>query len=190
MAEETVAKAVMIGGSAGSLTPLLYILKNLRPEFNLPVIIVVHRNNDPNSSLDTLLNQSSALPVKEVEDKEPVLPGNIYLAPADYHLLIEKDHTFSLDASEKINFSRPSIDVSMQTAADAYGEGLLAILLSGANDDGTEGFAAVKSAGGLAIAQDPKEAIVPKMTQSVVTKKLVDMVLTTHEIKDYIAGLY
>jgi two-component system chemotaxis response regulator CheB len=186
MAEEILKKAVIIGGSAGSLSPLLHILKNLSPAFDLPVIIVVHRNNDPSSSLDMLLNQSSRLPVKEAEDKEPILDGIIYLAPADYHLLIEKERTFSLDASEKINFSRPSIDVSMQTAAEAYGQGLLAVLLSGANDDGTAGFAAVKAAGGIAIVQDPEEAAVPKMTQSVIRKRLADKVLTTGEIKDYL----
>lgn len=182
MEKEILKGAVIIGGSAGSIPPLLYILKHLSPQFSLPVIIVIHRNNDPKSSLDAVLDQSSLMPVKEAEDKEPILNGHVYVAPADYHLLVEKDHTFSLDGSEKVNFSRPSIDVSMQTAAEAFSAGLLAVILSGANDDGTSGLASIKGNGGTIIVQHPGEATAAVMPESAIKNKLADKILRVSEM--------
>ena len=183
-----VRKAAVIGGSAGSLAAIMTILKNLPKRLSIPVIIVIHRHNDPNSGLANVLNQSSAIPVKEADDKELVTPGTAYLAPADYHLFIEKNFSFSLDSSEKINFSRPSIDVTFQTAAEAFGDGLMAILLSGANDDGTAGFEEVRNYGGMLIAQDPAGAPSPFMPQSVIEKGLTDMVLEPSEIAEMIVN--
>jgi two-component system chemotaxis response regulator CheB len=183
MAEKThTRKAVVIGGSAGSLPAIVTILKNLPSNLSVPVIIVIHRNNDPNSGLTNVFDQVSALPVKEAEDKEYINASSIYLAPADYHLFIEKDFSFSLDGSEKINFSRPSIDATLQTAAEAFRNGLLAILLSGANDDGTNGFREVRSNGGMLIAQDPQEASTAFMPQNVINEGLADKILRSDEI--------
>src|ERR1700733_10706512 len=114
-------KLLVIGGSAGSLDVLLEILPHLRKDLPFAIAVVLHRKKESDSVLNDLLSGRSALPVKEVEDKQRILPATIYLAPADYHLLVEKDGWFAVDASEKVNYSRPSIDVSFESAADAYG---------------------------------------------------------------------
>lgn len=154
---------VIIGGSAGSLKVILNMLPNLSPALSIPIIIVLHRKETYSSSLEELMATRTSLTVKEAEDKEPIQAHTIYLAPADYHLLVEKDATLSLDASEKINFSRPSIDVTIQTASEAFKENLLAILLSGANADGTEGLASTLHNKGKIAVQDPETAQVPFM---------------------------
>jgi len=182
-------QCVVIGGSAGSLKPLLYILSNLSRGFIIPVIIVLHRKDDYRSTLTDVINNATHLKVKEAEDKEQILPGVGYVAPANYHLLIEKELTFSLDASEKVNFSRPSIDVTFQTAAEAYGPGLIAIILSGANDDGTDGLRTVRKNNGLLIAQDPKSALVAIMPQNAIDKGLADHILTAADIAHLLNGV-
>src|SRR5687768_14920947 len=111
---------LVIGGSAGSLEALLQFLPQVKNEITFSIVIVLHRKSDAESMLTTLLQSKTKLPVREIEDKEKMMPSMIYIAPANYHVLIEKDGTFSLDVSEKINFSRPSIDVSFETAADVY----------------------------------------------------------------------
>ena len=110
------AKLIVIGGSAGSLQVILGIVTVIGPDFPLPVLIVLHRNSVFESSLEDIFAAKTQAPIKEVEEKEPVIPGTIYLAPADYHVLIEEDQTFSLDYSERVNFSRPSIDVAFYCA--------------------------------------------------------------------------
>ncbi|OKS87385.1 chemotaxis protein CheB [Mucilaginibacter polytrichastri] len=182
-------KIVVIGGSAGSLQVILHILTYLRPDLNIPVVIILHRKNDSDSSLSQLMGLRTSLPVKEADDKEAILPGHIYLAPADYHLLIETDGYFSLDDSEKINFSRPSIDVTFQTAAEAYGAGVTGILLSGANADGVEGLEIIKSLKGIIAVQDPKTAQVPYMPQHAVDSLPVDHLLTIEQIPGFINRL-
>ncbi|MCF2443816.1 chemotaxis protein CheB [Dyadobacter sp. CY345] len=182
-------KAVVIGGSAGSLSVLFEMLPNLRTNLSVAIIIVLHRKNSGDSSLSSLLSTKTLIPTKEVEDKDPLIPGNIYLAPADYHLLIEKKRSFSLDSSEKINFSRPSIDVTFESAADVFGPKLVAILLSGANDDGTEGLIAVKRAGGFVVAQKPESAQMPYMPQHAIAKVDIDLVLDVEEISNFINSL-
>ena len=157
------SRCVIIGGSAGSLKVILNMLPDLDSTLPIPIIIVLHRKEAYNSSLEELLATRTSLIVKEAEDKEQIKAHTIYLAPADYHLLVEKDGTLSLDASEKINFSRPSIDVTFQTAAEAFKENLLAILLSGANADGTDGLASTLHNNGKAAVQDPETAQVPFM---------------------------
>jgi two-component system chemotaxis response regulator CheB len=179
MAENAVSKqCVVIGGSAGGLPGMMYILGRLRPDFPAPIVIVLHRSNDRDSTLTTLLSHKTTLTVKEAEDKETIEPGTIYIAPADYHLLIEKDYSFSLDHSEKVQFSRPSIDVTIQTAAEAYGSGLIAILLSGANADGTAGLKDVRRHGGISIVQDPAEALVSFMPQSAIDEGVAAYMVT------------
>ncbi|MHA4845452.1 chemotaxis protein CheB [Flavitalea antarctica] len=173
---------VVIGGSAGSLDVILKILRQLTPGSTLAIIIVMHRKNTYDFSLSDLLATKTDWLVHEAEEKQSLKNDHIYLAPADYHLLIEKDHKLSLDVSEKVHYSRPSIDVTFESAADVYQAKMAAILLSGANDDGVEGLKKVKSYGGLVIVQDPKTAAVAYMPKQAVDKVDVDFILTPEEL--------
>lgn len=182
-------KIVVIGGSAGSLEVLFRLLPLLTKNLSVPILIILHRRSTADSSLSDLLGSKTALPLQEADDKDQILPGNIYLAPSDYHLLVENDFTLSLDYSEKVNFSRPSLDVTFETVADVYGGSAVGIILSGANEDGTAGLLAIKKAGGLVIAQDPETAQVPVMPQNVINFIGVDFIYGIEEIANYINGL-
>lgn len=175
---------IVIGGSTGSLEVMLNLLPALHKEFNIPMLIILHRTTQQDSLLTEVLKSRSHLIVKEVEEKEFIMKGHLYIAPADYHVLIEKEKTFSLDYSEKVEYSRPSIDVSFKSASDIFGSKLICIILSGANADGAGGMEYVKANGGFNIAQDPKEAVVDYMPRQAIRKKSVDLVLTTNEITD------
>jgi len=153
------------------------------------MLIVLHRNVDFESSLEELLSSRTRAPVREVEEKDPVVAGTIYIAPADYHLLIEADQTFSLDYSEKVNFSRPSIDVTFRSAADVYGKKLVCVLLSGGNSDGVEGMLYVKEKGGVVVAQDPETAEVPYMPQHAIIRMTIDFIVPAEEMPAFIKGL-
>lgn len=177
---------VIIGGSAGSLSVLLQVLPGLARRLAVPVIIVLHRKNYADSVLTDLLGSRTTLRVKEAEEKDPLQAGCIYLAPPDYHLLLESNGSLSLDYSEKVNFSRPSIDVSFSSAARLYGPRMLAILLSGANADGVEGLCNVAACGGLTAVQDPKTAEVPFMPEQALEYVQVSNVLDAAEMADYI----
>jgi two-component system chemotaxis response regulator CheB len=155
--------AVVIGGSAGAVSALLTLLPALPADFPLPVVVVIHIARHHIGSLAEVFQSQSRLVVKEAEDKEPLVPGTVYLAPADYHVLVEPRRYVSLSNEEPVNFSRPSIDVLFGSAADAYGDTLLAIVLTGANRDGAQGLAAVCDAGGLALVQTPESAEAPAM---------------------------
>jgi len=175
-------KVLIIGGSAGSLDVLMKILPGLKVLNDFAMVIVLHRKSAEDSTLEELIAVKTSVPVKEVEDKIPLLPGSIYIAPSDYHLLFEKNGLLSLDTSEKINYSRPSIDVSFESAADAYGNSLIGILLSGANSDGTEGLKAIKNTGGKTVVQDPKDADIPFMPQNAIQHTNPDYILNAEEI--------
>lgn len=179
-------EALLIGGSAGSLEVLLKLLPGLKPALSFSIILVLHRKPGKDDILTNLLAARTEILVKEVEEKEKMLPGTLYIAPPNYHLLIENDRTFSLDASEKVNFSRPSIDVTFESAAEVFGENLACLLLSGANSDGTAGLQAVKKYGGLALVQNPSAAVVAFMPQSALAHVNVDAVLNPTEMADYI----
>ena len=181
---------IAIGGSAGSLDVLLKTLPFLEPSHNKAILIVLHRKPTDDEVLVDLLAFKSAWPVKEAEEGTPVLPGFVYVAPPDYHLLIEANRTFALDASEKINYSRPSIDVSFESAAEVYGPTLVAIILSGANADGTAGMKIVQQKGGSCAAQSPASATAPYMPQHAIKTIPMDRVLHDHEIPDYINQLF
>jgi two-component system, chemotaxis family, protein-glutamate methylesterase/glutaminase len=185
MAKQT-RTVVVIGGSTGSLDVLLPVLSALQSPLTLSLVVVVHRKNTSNSPLAALLATKTNLPVHEVDDKDLLKPGHIYLAPADYHLLFEKNGTFSLDDSEKVHFSRPSIDVTFESAADVYGAGVVGILLSGANADGTRGLQAIKQAGGISVAQQPTSAQVAYMPQQAIDNAAVDRVLDVPELIEFI----
>lgn len=180
---------LLIGGSAGSLEVLFKLLPRLKPDLSFPIVLVLHRRSSADSSLTDLLSGKTTNITREVEDKDPVLPGIIYLAPADYHLLIEHGHYFALDYSEKINFSRPSIDVTFESAADVYADSTVAILLSGANEDGTEGLIAIKKAGGLTVAQDPATAQMPFMPHNAIARSEVDHVFDLAQMAAFVNSL-
>ncbi len=181
--------ALVIGGSAGSLDVLLKILPEISPNIDFSIIIVVHRKQGMDSLLSDLLSYRTELKVKEADEKEKILKGHVYIAPSDYHLLIEKDFTFSLDYSEKINYSRPSIDVTFQTAADAYGDRLVCLLLSGSNADGVNGLISAKKNGGITLAQDPESAQVTYMPEQAILRANVSAVLKIEEMANYINSL-
>ncbi|WP_421828116.1 chemotaxis protein CheB [Larkinella sp.] len=182
-------KVVVIGGSAGSIEVLLKLLPALSSPLSLAIVIVLHRKNSTDSSLADLLSSRTLIPLHEVEDKDPVMPGTIYLAPADYHLLIEKEEVFSLDGSEKVNYSRPSLDVTFESAADVYGSSLVGILLSGANADGTAGLNLIKARGGVLIAQKPETAQTAFMPQHAIQHAPIDHVLSVEEMAVFINSL-
>ena len=184
MAEDRVKnfKVVAIGGSAGSLEVILDIVRHLPENPAAVFIIVVHRKNDKDSVLQNLLSQKTTLTVIEVEDKEMIVPNTIYLAPPGYHLLIENETTFSLDSSDKIHFSRPSIDVSFESISEIFKERVIGILLSGSNADGAQGLAAIKSMGGRTIVQDPKTSEVGYMPQQAIQLGCVDHILDNEMI--------
>ena len=179
---------ILIGGSAGSLEVILQLLPVLPKHMRSTVAVILHRKNDE-SLLTKILNAKTSLPVLEAEDKCPILPGTVYVAPGDYHLLVEKNKSFSLDYSEKVNYSRPSIDITFETAAEAYGSQLAAFLLSGANADGAEGLLFVKKLGGLSVAQDVTEASVEFMPSSAIRLGAVHKIMKLEEMKNWFASL-
>jgi two-component system chemotaxis response regulator CheB len=149
-------EALVIGGSAGAVSSLAQVLPSLTPDFPWPIILVVHVPSGKQSGIANLFLSICRLSVKEAEDKEPLLAGTIYVAPPDYHLLVEVDRRLSLSDDPPVHHSRPSIDVLFQSAANAYGRNLLAILLTGANQDGAQGIQAICQAGGMAFVQRPQ----------------------------------
>lgn len=182
---KTAKRLLLIGGSAGSLEVLLQLLPALKSPLLFAIVIVVHRKGGE-SMLVHLLSQKTNLLIKEAEEKEPLQNGTVYIAPADYHLLIEADKTLSLDASEKLHYSRPSIDVTFESAADVFGPSTAAMLLSGANADGAAGLQAIKQAGGIAVAQQPQEASVAYMPQFAIDHYQITQVLSTPQMINFI----
>lgn len=179
-----VGSVVLIGASAGGLETVGRILSQLRSDLDFPIIIVLHRGKEAASDPVAFLQQQSRLPVKEADEKEWPEHAHVYIAPADYHLLIERGGAFALDCSEKVNHSRPSIDVLFESCARVHGPRAVAILLTGSNTDGTEGLMAVQRAQGLTLVQDPETAIAPMMPRNAIKKKCVDRILTIEQIID------
>ncbi|BAV08041.1 two-component system, chemotaxis family, response regulator CheB [Filimonas lacunae] len=161
---KSVQHMVLIGGSAGSVSVIMSLIEQLPPDFIHPIVIVLHRLKNVSSELDKILmGLHKHKRVREPEDKDIIRNKHIYLAPQNYHLLIEPDKTFSLDYSEPVHFSRPSIDVTFESAARVFGGNLTAILLSGANQDGAAGLQMIQQQGGQVVVQDPKTAEYPTM---------------------------
>ena len=180
---------LVIGGSAGSLDVVLKIIVALPVRMQSTVLVVLHRKNTSESPLAGIFASRTKLPVKEVEDKEPLLPGTIYLAPSDYHLLIEDSQNFSLDCSEKIHYSRPSIDVTFESAGETFGSQCAGVLLSGANADGAQGLKAIRELGGFTIVQDPATAEVGFMPQQAILKEAAAAVIATDKLPLFISNL-
>ena len=189
-AEQVPYDAVVIGVSAGGLHALRAILPRLPEKFPVPVVVVQHRGPESDGFFTEYLGQRCAVQIKEAEEKEMAAAGTVYLAPANYHLLLEDDRTFSLTLESRVRFARPSIDVLFESAADVYGSRLIGIVLTGANDDGSRGLAAIKNRGGLAVVQDPADAEVDTMPRAALQATEVDFVLPLAAIGPFLANLY
>ncbi|MEA2763883.1 MAG: two-component system, chemotaxis family, protein-glutamate methylesterase/glutaminase [Gemmatimonadaceae bacterium] len=153
---------VGIGTSWGGLAAMTKLLGSLPGDFSLPVVVVQHRGKDSDRLLSELLQDATDMKVCEVEDKEPLEPGTVHIAPANYHVLIDAGY-LSLTVEEPVRFSRPSIDVMFSSAADTYGSGAIGVVLTGANEDGARGLSHIVKRGGRALVQDPKTAEIPIM---------------------------
>ena len=182
-------EAIVIGVSAGGLAALTVILPKLSNRLNLPVLIVQHLSPGSDDFLATHFDKICSLGVKEAEDKEPIENNTIYFAPADYHLMVEQDKTIALSTAERVQYSRPAIDVLFETAAEAYLDKLICIILTGANCDGTRGIVRVRQLKGVVIAQSPESAEVDTMPLSAINQAGVDKVLDLKEIAPYINQL-
>ncbi|MDN3221504.1 MULTISPECIES: chemotaxis protein CheB [Pseudomonas] len=170
-------EAIVIGASAGGVEALLNILSPLREGFVLPIIVVLHLPDERRSQLAEVFARRVALPVLEAVDKTLVEAGTLYFAAPGYHLSVEQDRSFSLSLEERVHYSRPSIDFLFESAADAYGSALAAVLLTGANRDGASGLAQVKHRGGFTVVQDPDEAQVSTMPQAALDLHQPDHIL-------------
>jgi two-component system chemotaxis response regulator CheB len=177
---------VVVGASAGAVEALTAILPALPESFPLPVLVVVHLPAETKSAFADLFNRQCRLAVREAEDKEPIRNGTVYFAPADYHLLVETDLRLSLSSEEPVLYSRPSIDVLFETAADAFGAGLIGIVLSGANSDGAQGLRAVMDAGGIGLVQRPDLSRAPAMPQAALDACPGAAVMTLQQISAYL----
>ena len=163
-------KAVVVGASAGGVVAISSLLECLPSNFLTPICIVLHLPPDKNSMLDQIFNDKCSLQVKEADDKESIQPGFVYLAPPNYHLMVEQDFSLSLSSEDPVLYSRPSIDVLFETAADAYHEKLLGILLTGANSDGAKGLQTIIKKGGDGLVQSPDEAEAKTMPMAAIKK--------------------
>ncbi|WP_165932637.1 chemotaxis protein CheB [Flavobacterium cellulosilyticum] len=175
-------EAIVIGVSSGGMSAMKVLFSLLPKDFNIPIIIVQHLNARSDGQWIQLLNNESNLHVKEADEKEAIVAGNIYIAPPNYHLMIEKDKTFSLTIDERFNYARPSIDVLFESAAEAYKNTLIGIVLTGANHDGANGIKRIKEYGGLAIVQDPKTAECAYMPASAIAAITPDYILPLKNI--------
>lgn len=166
---------ILIGGSAGAFNVILSILNNLDKSIDTPIVIVLHRLKNSVSSFEAILQRHSHYQVKEIEDKEALKKGFIYTAPADYHVLLEENLTFSLDVSELVNFSRPSIDVTFESFSTLLEEKCCGILLSGSNQDGANGLKTIAENNGKTFIQDCSEAefnVMPKAAKNICNKHI------------------
>ena len=182
----TTAEAVVIGVSAGGLKALSAILPSLPSDYPLPVLVVIHLPPSGKSLVAELFDNKCAVKVVEAEDKDAIAPGTVYFAPPDYHLLVELDRTLSLSSEEPVLFSRPSVDVLFETAADAYGPGLIGIVLTGANTDGAQGLKAIVAAGGVALVQTPEDAFASAMPEAALEQVPEAMAMTLEDISRYL----
>lgn len=179
---------VVVGASWGALRALRKLLSGLPSTFDLPMILVPHRSRDSEHLLVNLLEDCSQMPVSEVEDKDVIEPGHVYLAPANYHLLVDDGH-FSLSIDEPVRFSRPSIDVSFESVADVYGPRSVGVVLTGANEDGSRGLRRIADRGGLAIVEDPATAESKLMPASALKAVPEALMLPVEGIADHLATL-
>lgn len=179
---------IVVGTSLGGLRALEILLSGLPKSFPVSIAIVQHRHKTSDNTLKTLLQQYSALTLKEPEDKEVVVPGRVYLAPADYHLLVETG-SFALSTEAPVSYARPSIDVLFESAADAYAQRVIGVILTGANQDGAQGLAKIKACGGLTVVQEPATAESRTMPEAALASVAVDWVLPLEDIASFLLNL-
>src|SRR5579883_290002 len=172
---------VVIGTSLGGLAAIKVLLEGLSDPFPMSIAIVQHRHKESSHAMSHFMQQHTSLPVHEAEDKDELLPGHIYFAPADYHLLVEPNQ-LALSVDEPVCFARPSIDVLFESAADTYRERTIGIILTGANHDGANGLARIKACGGLAIVQEPATAEMEVMPKAALAATAVDAILPLSDI--------
>ncbi|NMR32982.1 chemotaxis protein CheB [Chryseobacterium aquaticum] len=182
-------RLIVIGGSAGSLQVIMEMIKNLDDNLSFPIVLVVHRKAQSTSILPTLLQQFTTMQVLEVEDKTEIENGKIYIVPADYHMLFEDTNKVSLEASEKMNYSRPSIDVTFKSAAETFGDSVIGILLSGANADGVEGLGYIRKNKGKVWIQDPETAEVDYMPRQAAQQIDYDLLIELKNLAECINKL-
>jgi two-component system, chemotaxis family, protein-glutamate methylesterase/glutaminase len=182
-------QAIVIGASAGGIQALSAVLAPLPADFPLPIIVVQHLHPHSNSYLPRIIEHHTKLKVKQADEKELIKPGWVYIAPPAYHLLIEEDYSFSLTIDKPVKYARPSVDVLFETAAYAYRDRLIAIILTGANNDGCDGTRLVKKMGGYIIVQDPKTAIATSMPQAAIESTKVDKIVPLYKIGEYLLQL-
>ncbi len=181
--------AIVVGVSAGGLQALETVLGDLPENYSIAVMIVQHRNKKSDDFLCRFLDDLCALRVTEAEDKIPIKAGHVYIAPPDYHLQVEMNRTLSLSVDPPVNYSRPAIDVLFETAAEAYTDRLVGVVLTGANSDGSRGLQTIKKLGGLTIVQDPKTAVASEMPGAALDMVRVDHVLPLEKIGRFLAEL-
>jgi two-component system, chemotaxis family, protein-glutamate methylesterase/glutaminase len=182
-------RLIVVGASWGGLHAVGRLLEALPAELDVPIAVAQHRGPDARTTnLAELLASSSTRPVRDASDKEPIEHGVAYLAPPDYHLLVEPGH-FALSTEPRVNYARPSVDVLFESAADSYGPAAIGIILTGANEDGAAGLARIKEAGGVAIVQDPKTAERAQMPEAAIAATKADVVLPLEEIAPFLRGL-
>ncbi|HEU4777497.1 MAG TPA: chemotaxis protein CheB [Telluria sp.] len=188
-ARRTRIDALVIGASAGGIDALLRLLPGLPPAPPYPVVIVLHLPDDRESRLAEVFQQHLPQKVVQAEDKAQLAPGTIYFAPPGYHLSIENDASLSLSQEEPVHFSRPAIDILMETAADAYGPDLCGILLTGASHDGAAGLAKIGAGGGLTLVQEPDDAEIPTMPAAAIRARTPDYVLALDKMREILSAL-
>ncbi len=182
-------KAIVIGVSSGGMAALKAILPSLPSNFSMPVIIVQHIGvNSENHWID-ILSKICRINIKEADEKEKIIAGTVYVAPANYHLLIEKDETFSLSIDERVNYARPSIDILFETAAETFKEHLIGIILTGSNNDGAAGLKKIKDCGGIVIVQDPATAESGFMPSAAIASTRTNNVLPIEKITELLIQL-
>jgi len=176
-------EAVVIGGSAGGVDALIQLLPVLPEGYDLPVVCILHLPPDRESRLAELFDERLPLPVREAADKGEIEAGTVYFAGPGYHLSVEQDRTFSLSCEPPVHFARPAIDVLLESSADAFGPGLVGILLTGANHDGAEGMAQIRARGGFTVVQDPADAQVGVMPMEAIRRCKPHLVLPLARIQ-------
>lgn len=182
-------EAIVVGASAGGVEALLRVFGHLRKGFGVPILVVLHLPDERESQLARVFGHRLAVPVEEARDKQDIVPGTLYVATPGYHLSVEADRSLSLSLEEPVHHSRPSIDVLFESAADVYGQKLLAVVLTGANNDGACGLAKVRELGGITVVQDPDEAQVSTMPEAALALHEPDHILTLQGIGQLLAGL-
>ena len=182
-------EAIVVGASAGGVEALLSIFGQLPHTFSLPIIAVLHLPDERRSQLAEVFARRLRIPVKEARDKEVIEAGTLYFAGPGYHLSVEQDRSLSLSQEERVHHSRPAIDYLFASAADTYGQRLLAILLTGANQDGAQGLVHVKQSGGITVVQDPREARIAVMPLAALALHTPDHILSLSRIGSLLASL-